>query len=61
MHMDTSTASTGAGWPNTALTAAVDEVLILAEEQGVCAVDAFLTTASACFALTCWVLAEPAR
>lgn len=47
--------------PNTELAAAVDHALMLAEGQGAQAAAAFLAAQGARFALTCRVLAEPAR
>lgn len=61
VRMDTSTINTDAGRPNTGLAATVDQALDLAEEQGARAAAAFLTARGAGFALTCRVLAEPAR
>lgn len=53
--------SAGADRPTTDLAAAVDQALAVLEQNGARATAAFLEERGAGFALTCWVLAEPAR
>ena len=60
MLTSTST-STAPDRQDTNLAAADDQTLVLAGRQGVCAAAGFLVARDAGFALTCQVLAEPAR